>query len=316
MTEIAISYGSYYSYLRKNRNKRDKALNIEACVQIFNDEEVCVDFPESIRGKHIFIFGDCVHYFMELLMTVDAARRASASEITVVLPYYGYCRQDKKGVGRISLGASVIANQLENIGVNRIIAIDLHSDQIQLAFKIPFEHISGKHLFENEIREILDNAKELNKNVLLVSPDAGGTDRVKQYAKMFGLNYVVMDKEREQAGKVKSMRLIGDPAELKDAILVQIDDIVDTGGTLILGNETLKKYEPFDIINILTHPVMSKNAYQKLTDSGMKLITSNTRNSVVGKKNPNFTIVDCNEIIMQAITNISLNKSILTTLTA
>lgn len=313
--DFAITYGTYYQYL-KPKNKRDLQYNIEARVQTFIDDEMSVDFPSSVRGKHVFIFGDTVYNKTELEFTIDAARRASAGFITVILPYYGFCRADKKGVGRNSLGASVVAHILQALGANRVIAIDLHADQIQLAFQIPFEHLAGKHLFESEVNEIIARAAIEGKKVLFASPDAGGMDRVKRFSKMYHLDYVGIEKNREVANQVKSMRLLADPTEIKDAIIILIDDIVDSGGTLILANETFWKYEPAEVINIITHPVMSKGAYERLDAAGVRIITSNTRKTVVGKKSKNITYVNINDIMMQAIINIADNKSILKTLTA
>ena len=247
-------------------------------------------------------------------MTIDAARRSSAAKITVILPYYGFQRQDKKGIDRASLGAAVIANILQSMGVNQIISIDLHADQIQLAYQIPFEHISGKHLFEDNINHIINECKLNDQKVLFVSPDAGGTTRVKNMAKYFGIDYVAIEKNREKPGQIKSMRLLADPAEIKDTVTIIVDDIVDTGGTLILADKTLKEAGVKENYIIITHAVLSNNAIEKLTEANIKLITSNTRCKLNNNKNPNFTVVDCGTIIMQAIINISENKSIIKTL--
>jgi len=312
--EYAISYGTYYQYLRPRRNPFIP--NIEAIVQIFNDGELAVEFPDSIRGKHIFIFGDTVKHMTELVMTIDAARRSAACRITVVFPYYGFCRQDKKGKGRASLGAAVVAKIVQSLGVDQVIAIDLHADQIQLAYQIPFEHLSGAHLFENKLAEIITAAKENGKKVIFCSPDAGGTDRVKKIAKMFGLDYIVMAKDRAVPGEVAGMRVLADPAELKDALIILIDDIVDTAGTLILADKTLRQYDPFDVMSLITHPVLSesKKSYDRVINSGIKLITSDTRNTVIDKENENIVVVSCYDILHQAILNITENRSILTTL--
>ncbi len=313
--EYAISYGTYYQYLRPHNNT-PFIPNIEAVVQVFNDGEIAVDFPDSIRGKHIFVFGDTVNNMIELMMTIDAARRSSANKITVVLPYYGFCRQDKKGKGRVSLGAGVIATTIQALGVHQVIAIDLHADQIQLAYKIPFEHLGGAHLFENKITEIITKANKEGKKVLFASPDAGGTDRVKKIAKMFNLDYIVMAKDRQVAGEVASMRVLADPAELEDALIILIDDIVDTAGTLILADQTLRKFNPYDVMSLITHPVLSesKESWNRVIKSGIKLITSDTRNTVVTRKHESITVVTCYDILHQAIFNITENKSILTTL--
>lgn len=311
--DIAISYGTYYQYL-KPKGKTHANLNIEAQVQKFNDGEIAVKFPDSIRGKHVFIFGDTVDNLTELLMTVDAARRSSASFITVVMPYYGFCRQDKKGKDRASLGASVIATILQAMGVGRIIAIDLHADQIQLAYQIPFEHLSGAHIFEDKLNSIVNTYKEKGVRVVLASPDAGGTDRVKKLAKMFNLTYVVCEKDRPEPGVVGHIRVLADPAMLEGVVILLIDDIVDTGNTLIKADKAFRDINVLDVITFITHPVLSNDAYENITKSGIKLIVSNTRNKVVGRTSPSFEVEDCSDNLMRAIIDISEGRSISQTL--
>ena len=310
---IAISYGSYYHYL-KPKGKTYKNLNIEAKVQKFNDGEIAVIFPDSIRGKHIFIFGDTVNNLTELLMTIDAARNSSAGFITVVLPYYGFCRQDKKGKDRTSLGAAMIAIILQAMGVGRVISIDLHADQIQLAYKIPFEHLSGAHVFEDKLHDLINTYKVNGVDVLFASPDAGGTERVKKLAKLFNLTYVVCEKDRPEPGVVGHIRVLADPAMLKGKVIILVDDIVDTGNTLIKADKAFREIEVLDVITFITHPVLSNNAYDNITKSGIKIITSNTRNKVVGRKNASFEVEDCSDILMRAIIDISENRSISQTL--
>ncbi len=311
--EIAISYGTYYQYL-KPKGKTYRNLNIEAKVQKFNDGEIAVIFPDSIRGKHVFIFGDTVDNLVELLMTIDAARRNSAAFITVVMPYYGFCRQDKKGKDRSSLGASVIATILQSMGVGRVIAIDLHSDQIQLAYQVPFEHLSGAHIFEDKLHELIDSYKANGVDVLFASPDAGGTDRVKKLAKMFGLTYVICEKDRPEPGVVGHIRILADPAMLKGKVVFLVDDIVDTGNTLIKAVKAFKDINVLDVITFITHPVLSNDAYHNITESGIKIITSNTRNKVVGRTSTSFEVIDSSENLMRAIIDVSENRSIQQTL--
>lgn len=307
---ISISYGTYYQYLNKH-NAFAKSLNNEAQVIKFNDGELATQFPESIRGHQVFIFGDTNKGLTELIMTIDAARRSSAKEIIVMLPYFNWGRQDKKGTDRANIGSSVIAHILQSIGVNRIVAIDLHADQIQGSFQIPFEHIYGKNLFLDEIKKII--ASKFDEEWILCSPDAGGVQRVKSFGKALGLLHVIIDKQRDKPGSIESMRLIG---EVKNKNVILIDDIVDTGGTLIKANVYLREEGAKSVYNIITHPVLSNDAMTKIKNSGIELITSNTRNSInVDILPKNIKIIDCSDILHQAILNIHQNKSIITTLT-
>lgn len=309
--KFAISLGSYYQYLADTEWAPASHLKIEAKVETFKDGEMAVSFPDSIRGKHMFIFGDTVHNSTELFLTIDAARRGSAQEITVVLPYYGYCRQDKKGTGRVSMGASMMAHIIQSLGVDRIIAIDLHSDQIQGAFQIPVEHLSGLHLFENKLKhEINVLGKD---NVVFCSPDAGGGARVERFVQHFMIPMVTMSKHRDKANSIAYMNLLGN---VEDQHVILIDDMVDTGGTLIKAVNLLYESGAKSVRCVITHPVMSDNAYTRLKNAGVKIICADTRNSlnIAADSSENFSVVSCMEILFKAIINITQNQSILTTL--
>lgn len=314
MQNIAISYGTYYSYLRPSQLSLQKSFNIEAEVTTFNDGEMAVEFPDSIRGKHLFIFGDATHNLVELVMSIDAAVRSSAEKITVVLPMYNWARQDKKGKHRASIGASVLANILQGLGVHRVMSIDLHAEQIQGMFRIPFEHLSGLHLFTNQIKKVIYSSTTIYDDWVLCSPDAGGTVRVHKFAESLSLPYVIMSKKRDKPGSIESMELIGD---VKDKSVIIIDDIIDTGGTLIKAVDHLYSAGAKEVICVITHPVLSNNAVDRLVNAEVFLITSNTRNTVktlTEKQKQYINVVDCSDLFMDAILNVSNNNSIIKTL--
>lgn len=239
------------------------------------------------------------------MMTIDAARRSSAKEITVVLPYMNFSRQDKRGSGRGCIGAAVIAQILQSLGVSRVISIDLHADQIQGYFQIPFEHLSGRHLFVEYIQDNMDLT-----NAKLWSPDAGGVTRVTKFSHELNLAMGVMNKRREKAGVVGTMDILGN-CEGFDILL--IDDIIDTGGTLIKANKILMDNGAKSVKNIITHPVLSGDSLKRVADSGIELITCNTRDTVLNSSYENIKVVDCRDFLLEAIYNVANKKSISTT---
>lgn len=235
----------------------------------FSDGEMAVQYEESIRGCDLYLFADTAQNLTELLLALDGAKRSSCKSITVILPYYGYGRQDKKDGHRGSLGASVMAYALESFGVNRVVSIDLHADQIQGMFHIPVEHIKGHSIFINYLMENIDLS-----NVILCSPDSGGVHRVEKYAEKLGLSMVSINKRRDRPNSIESMQLIGSVAG-KDVII--IDDMVDTCGTLKKAVDYLKAEGALKVYYVAAHPVLSGQALFNLLNSKLeKLIVSDT----------------------------------------
>lgn len=237
----------------------------------FSDGEMAVQYEESIRGCDLYLFADTAQNLTELLLALDGAKRSSCKSITVILPYYGYGRQDKKDGHRGSLGASVMAHALESFGVNRVVSIDLHAEQIQGMFHIPVEHIKGHSIFINHLMENIDLS-----NAILCSPDSGGVHRVEKYAEKLNLPMVSINKRRDRPNSIESMQLIGSVAG-KDVII--IDDMVDTAGTLKKAVDYLKEEGALKVYYVAAHPVLSGRAYWNLLDSKLeKLIVSDTIN--------------------------------------
>ncbi len=235
--------------------------------QKFSDGEVCVDFTDSVRGKRVYILTspNTSDEIMRLMSAIDAAKRAAASEIVAILPYFPYARQDKKDQSRGPIGAKMIANMLESAGVTSIITFDLHADQIQGFFEIPVTHIEGKNVFDNYISTVIDT-----NNAILCGPDAGSGKRVKrmkeQLIKRHGINlsYVMMDKTRKEANVIDEMEIIGEVTG-KDVII--LDDMVDTAGTLCKAAEVLIEAGAKSVRAIIAHGVLSGKAFENIGKS-------------------------------------------------
>lgn len=239
--------------------------------QQFSDGEMSPFIGESVRGHDVFIIQSTfapAENFMELLLMIDAAKRASASTVNVIVPYFGYARQDRKDKPRVAIAAKLIANLLSAAGATRVMTCDLHADQIQGFFDIPVDHLDGNYIF-------VPYLKSLNlSNIMFASPDVGGIKRARSFAKFFNAELAVCDKYRKEANKIEAMRLIGE-VEGKDVILV--DDLVDTSGTLCKAAGLLKEKGASSVRAICTHPVLSGKAYENIQGSDLvELVVSDT----------------------------------------
>jgi len=237
----------------------------------FSDGELSPHIGESVRGHDVFIIQSTfppADNFFELLLMIDAAKRASAENVNVVIPYFGYARQDRKDKPRVAIAAKLIANLLSASGADRIMTTDLHADQIQGFFDIPLDHLDGEYIF-------VPYLKSLNlTNIMFASPDVGGIKRARSFAKFFDAELAVCDKYRKEANKIESMRLIGE-VEGKDVVLV--DDLVDTGGTLCKAAALLKERGANTVRAVCTHPVLSGNAYENIQNSALEeLVVTDT----------------------------------------
>lgn len=237
----------------------------------FADGEIEPSFNESIRGDTLFLiqstFGPAEN-LMELLLMIDAARRASAHSIVVVMPYFGYARQDRKDKPRVSIGAKLVANLLTVAGADRILTLDLHAGQIQGFFDVPFDHLWGTGIFFPYLESLgLDN-------LAIAAPDAGGAKRAREYATFLKSDLILIDKFRERANEVASMKAIG---EVEGKNIVIIDDLIDTAGTLSRAADLLMREGATSVRAVVTHPVLSGPAYERIEKSALtELITTNT----------------------------------------
>lgn len=244
----------------------------EVKVQKFSDNELSVNFQETIRGMKVFLVcsTNSSDSILKLMLAVDAAKRSSAEEIITIIPYYGYARQDRKDGMRGSIGARVFADMLQSVGVNRVITMDLHAEQIQGFFSVPVDHVSGKYIFSPVIEEIEKN----DGNVILCSPDAGGMKRVESIQKKlmqrnpgWQIGLSMLSKRRDKPNSIESMDLIGD---VKGKNVIIVDDMVDTAGTLCKAAEVLMEAGASSVRAICTHGVLSGPAYQRLEKSQLK----------------------------------------------
>ena len=235
-----------------------------ASVGQFSDGEIAVEITENVRGKDVFIVQPtCAptnDNLMEILVMADALRRASAGRITAVIPYFGYARQDRRPrSARVPITAKVVADMLTTVGVDRVVMIDLHADQIQGFFDIPVDNIYGTPALLADLRQ------QQHDNLMVVSPDVGGVVRARAVAKQMGdIDLAIIDKRRQKANESQVMHLIGD---VKDRDCVIVDDMVDTAGTLCKAADALKKFGARRVVAYATHPVLSGKAIENLKNS-------------------------------------------------
>jgi ribose-phosphate pyrophosphokinase len=261
-------------------NTKDLAINIakagnwnlgDCKIQRFSDGEFQPIFQESIRGNTVFLVQSTnapTDNLMELLMMIDAARRASAGYIVAVIPYFGFARQDRKDKPRVAIASKLVANLLTTAGANRVMTMDLHASQIQGFFDIPVDHLDGSALF-------IPYIENLNiPDITFASPDVGSTNRVREVATYFGAEMVICDKQRKRANEIAGMTVIGD---VKDKDLILIDDICDTAGTLTKSAAMLMDKGAKSVRAFCTHPVLSGKAYENIENSVLsELVVTDT----------------------------------------
>lgn len=293
-------------------NMKHEVPNGKVNIQVFSDGETCVDYKTTMRGKRVFLLSSPTTPLMreQLYLAIDAARRASASEIIPILPYFPYARQDKRDQRRGPIGARVFADNLQQVGATSIITFDLHSDQIEGFFKIPVIHLRGKYLFKDIIVARGDS------NTVLCSPDAGGLKRVKKIRdKIYELYdikipFISLDKTRKEANKTDNIEVLGD---VKGKNILMVDDMCDTGGTLIKGTDALLKAGATEVRVLITHPVLSGEAKLNLAASNIKeFICSDsiTHKGLLSDMGGKLTIVSTASEIADAIVNINVDGSI------
>lgn len=269
----------------------------------FSDGEFQPAFEESVRGRRIFIIGSTfpnADNLMEMLLMLDAAKRASARHITAVMPYFGWARQDRKDKPRVAIGAKLVAKLLEAAGATRIMTMDLHADQIQGFFEKPVDHLFASTIF-------LPYIKSLNlDNLTIASPDMGGSKRAYAYSKHLHSDVVICYKQRKKANVISHMELIGD-VEGKNVILV--DDMIDTGGTLAHAANLMKERGALSVRAICTHPILSGGAYEKIENSALtELIVSDT--IPLKKVTSKIKVVSCAPLFADVMHKVQDNTSI------
>jgi len=245
----------------------------EAEVGRFPDGEVMVEIHENVRGGDCFVIqSSCTppnENLMELLLLADALRRASARRITAVMPYFGYARQDRKVAPRVPISAKVVADLITAAGVNRVLTVDLHAGQIQGFFNIPVDNLYAMPVLIGYLRKRVDG-----KKVSVVSPDAGGVERARAYARRLNANLAIIDKRRRRASEVAEMQLVG---EVKDSIALLVDDMIDTAGTITEAAKVVANAGASEVIAVATHPILSDPACDRLNKSNItEIVTTNT----------------------------------------
>lgn len=238
----------------------------ELQVAKFNDGEMQPIIKQSVRGEYVFIIGSTFQphdNLMEMLLTIDAARRASAGYICAVMPYFGYARQDRKDQPRVPISAKLIANLLVEAGADRIMTLDLHADQIQGFFDIPVDHLQSQAIYMPYF-----DSQDMG-NVIFASPDMGGVKRARAYAKHYARDMVICDKYRKRAGEIAGMTLIGD---VTDGDVILVDDLVDTAGTLCRAADLIMERGARSVRAIATHPILSGDAYERIEKSALETL--------------------------------------------
>ena len=281
---------------------------VNSSIRKFSDGEIYIEINENIRGNSIFIIqsvsSPANDSLMELLLCIDALKRSSAKNITAVIPYFGYARQDRKVVPRTSISAKLVSNLIAKAGADRVVTIDLHSGQIQGFFDIPVDNLFATPIFARHIKK-----KLTKKNLICVAPDVGGTARARALGKMLNVELAIVDKRRPAPGRSEVMNVIGN---VKGKTCILVDDIIDSGGTIVNAAAALKKRGAKDVHVYVTHGVLSGEAVNKIKKSNIKnlVITDTINNSEKVKNVRNIEVLTISHLVGEAIKRISNSTSV------
>ena len=281
---------------------------VNSSIRKFSDGEIYIEINENIRGNSIFIIqgisSPANDNLMELLLCIDALKRSSAKNITAVIPYFGYARQDRKVVPRTSISAKLVSNLITKAGADRVVTVDLHAGQIQGFFDIPVDNLFATPIFSRHIKR-----KIKTKNLICVAPDIGGVERARALGRKLDIGLAIIDKRRPSPGKSQVMNVIGN---VKGKTCIIVDDIIDSGGTIINAAEALIKRGAKEVHVYITHGVLSGEAVEKIRKSKIKnlVVTDTIDNSNKVKKARNIEILSISNLLAEAMKRISNSTSV------
>ena len=305
---MKILSGNSNKYLSEKISKYLKNRLVNSSIRKFADGEIYIEINENIRGNSIFLIqsisSPANDNLMELLLCIDALKRSSAKNITAVIPYFGYARQDRKVAPRTSISAKLVSNLITKAGADRIVTVDLHAGQIQGFFDIPVDNLFATPIFTRHIKR-----KIKNKNLICVAPDVGGVERARALGRKLNAELAIIDKRRSAPGKSLVMNVIGN---VKGKICIIVDDLIDSGGTIVNATEALKKRGAKEVHVYVTHGVLSGDAVEKIKKSKIKnLVVTDTINvSDRVKKVRNIEILSISNLLAEAIKRISNSTSV------
>ena len=300
--------GNSNKILSKNIAKYLNTRLVNSSIRKFADGEIYTELNENIRGNSIFIIqsisSPANDNLMELLLCIDALKRSSAKNITAVIPYFGYARQDRKVVPRTSISAKLVSNLITTAGADRVVTVDLHAGQIQGFFDIPVDNLFSTPIFARHARK-----KIKSKKIICIAPDVGGTERARALGKLLNVGLAIVDKRRPKPGQSQVMNVIGD---VKDQTCIIVDDIIDSGGTIVNAAKALKSRGAKEVYVYITHGVLSGEAVKKIKNSVIKnLVITDTIDNVSKTKNvKNIEVLSISSLMGEAIKRISNSTSV------
>jgi len=305
---MKILTGNSNKKLSEKISKYLKNKLVNSSIRKFSDGEIYIEINENIRGNSIFIIqgisSPANDNLMELLLCIDALKRSSAKNITAVIPYFGYARQDRKVVPRTSISAKLVSNLITKAGADRIVTVDLHAGQIQGFFDIPVDNLFSTPIFARHVKK-----KIKSKNLICVAPDVGGVERTRALGRKLDVGLAIIDKRRPAPGKSQVMNVVGN---VKGKTCIIVDDIIDSGGTIVNAAEALIKRGAKEVHVYVTHGVLSGEAVEKIKKSKIKnlVVTDTIDNSDKVKKARNIEVLSISNLLAEAMKRISNSTSV------